>query len=291
MAVQLAHNNLPGAPFWHLLPEMLALLERERAAGVDVTYDVYPYLAGMSTLDQMLPGWVQAGGVAALTARLQDPATRRRVYDEMAPGRGGPQWPWDWTTIQIADVRGEAGQVYVGRTIAEAAALMGTDGLDALLRLVERHRADAIYHQLSEENTRTLLRHPLGMVGSDGNAVTVGTASLRGKPHPRFFGTFPRILGTYVRDEGVLTLEEAVRKMTAAPAARIGLRDRGLLAPGSVADIAVFDPATIADRATYADPARYAVGVDSVMVAGHLVLRRGVMTGALPGRALAKGDG
>jgi N-acyl-D-amino-acid deacylase len=267
---------------------MLALLERERAAGVDVTYDVYPYLAGMSIVDQLMPAWAQEGGVDALVARLRDPATRRRVYDELAPGRAGGALPWDWDTIRVTDVQPAADKHLEGKTVAEVAARLGVDGLEALLTLVERDRASATYHHLSEANTRLLLQHPLGMVGSDGNAVTTGTPSLRGRPHPRFFGTFPRVLGRYVREEGVLTLEDAVRKMTAAPAARAGLADRGLLAPGKIADVMLFDPRTIVDHATYDEPSRYAQGVDSVLVAGRVVLERGRMTGALPGRALAR---
>jgi N-acyl-D-amino-acid deacylase len=126
------------------------------------------------------------------------------------------------------------------------------------------------------------------MVGSDGRAVTIGSRSLRGKPHPRFFGTFPRVLGRYVREEGLLTLEQAIHKMTGQPAQRVGLRERGVVARGNVADLVVFDPATIVDHATYDDPARYASGVDIVIVAGQPVLRDGALTGALPGRALAK---
>ena len=225
---------------------------------------------------------------SAAGARLRDPATRRRVYDELAPGRAGGALPWDWDTIRVTDVQPAADKHLECKTVAEVAAWLGVDGLDALLTLVERDRASATYHHLSEANTRLLLQHPLGMVGSDGNAVTAGTPSLRGKPHPRFFGTFPRVLGRYVREEGVLTLEDAVRKMTAAPAARAGLADRGLLAPGKIADVMLFDPRTIVDHATYDEPSRYAQGVDSVLVAGQVVLERGRVTGALPGRALAR---
>jgi N-acyl-D-aspartate/D-glutamate deacylase len=287
IAVQMAHNNVMGRPYWRLVPEMLELLDRERAAGVDVTYDVYPYLAGMSIIDQLMPAWAQEGGVEALVARLRDRATRRRIYDELAPGRAGGALPWDWDAIRVTDVQPAEDKPFEGKTVAEVAALLGVDGLEALLTLVERDRASATYHHLSEANTRLLLRHPLGMVASDGAAVTVGTRSLRGKPHPRFFGTFPRVLGRYVREGGVLTLEEAVRKMTAVPAARVGLSDRGLLAPGKIADVVLFDPRTIVDHATYDEPSRYAQGVDSVVVAGQVVLERGQMTGALPGRALA----
>jgi N-acyl-D-aspartate/D-glutamate deacylase len=286
--VQMAHNNISGPPFWPLLGEMLALLERARDDGVEVTFDIYPYLAGMAIMDELLPAWAQEGGVAALLDRLRDPVIRRSIYDEMAPGRAGGIWPWDWTAVRVTDVRREEDKPFEGQTVAEVAAHLGVDGLDAFLTLVERDRASATFHHLSEANTRLLLQHPLGMIGSDGNAVTVGTPSLRGRPHPRFFGTFPRVLGHYVREERVLSLEEAVRKMTGAPAARLGLRDRGVVAPGNVADITIFDPLTISDRATYTEPDRYAVGVDTVLVAGQPVLLHGAMTGARPGQALAR---
>ena len=139
----------------------------------------------------------------------------------MAPGWGGPEVPWDWESILLTDVASPAHKHWEGLTVGQVAAELGVDGLEALLTLTE-YRTSATYHHLSEDNTRLLLQHPLGMVGSDGDAVTIGTPSLHGKPHPRFFGTFPRVLGTYVRDEGVLKLEEAVRKMTSAPAQRLG---------------------------------------------------------------------
>jgi N-acyl-D-amino-acid deacylase len=196
--------------------------------------------------------------------------------------------PWDWTSIRVTDVQPEEDKHFAGKTVAEVAALLGVDGLEALLTLVERDRASATFHHLSEANTRLLLQHPLGMVGSDGNAVTVGSKSLRGAPHPRFFGTFPRVLGRYVREDGVLSLAAAIRKTTSAPAARLGMSERGLLAPGKIADVVLFDPATVVDRATYDEPARYAEGVSSVVVAGEVVLREGTLTGARPGRALAR---
>jgi N-acyl-D-amino-acid deacylase len=284
--VQMSHNNVMFRPFWHLVPEILELLDQESAAGVDVTYDVYPYLAGMSHTDQLMPGWSQEGGVEGLLARLRDPVSRQRIYDEMAPGWGGPEVPWDWESILLTDVASPAHKHWEGLTVGQVAAELGVDGLEALLTLTE-YRTSATYHHLSEDNTRLLLQHPLGMVGSDGDAVTIGTPSLHGKPHPRFFGTFPRVLGTYVRDEGVLPLEEAVRKMTSAPAQRLGMADRGLLAAGRVADITVFDPHTIADHATFTEPNQYSTGVGCVIVAGQPVLEHGEMTTAVPGRALA----
>ena len=285
--VQMSHNNVAFRPFWHLVPEILDLLERERAAGVDVTYDVYPYLAGMSIVDQLMPGWAQEGGVEALLRRLRHPATRQRIYDQLTPGWGAKGVPWDWDAIRVTDLEATGDPTWAGKTVREVAELLGVDPFESLLTLTE-HRASATYHHLSEDNTRLLVQHPLGMIGSDGNAVTIGTPSLRGRPHPRYFGTFPRVLGPFVRDEQLLPLAEAIRKITSAPAARLGLRDRGLLAAGRVADVTVFDPDAITDHATFDEPLIYSTGVDSVVVAGELVLAQGDTTGALPGRALAR---
>ena len=287
IAVQMSHNNIGGPKFWHQLPEILEMIEREQAAGVDVTYDVYPYQAGMSNVDQMMPGWAQEGGVENLIGRLRDPVARQRIYDEMAPGRGNGLEPWDWEAIRGTDVQPPGNTDWAGKTVGQVAAMMGVDGLDALLTLTE-YRTSATFHFQSEDNTRVLLQHPLGMICSDGWAVTIGTPSLRGRPHPRFFGTFPRAIGRYVRDQQMMPLEEAVRKSTSAPAERVGLRDRGLIAPGRIADVTIFDPQTLVDHATYDEPCQYATGVDTVIVAGQPVLEGGQMTGARPGRALAR---
>lgn len=287
IAVQMSHNNVGGPKFWHVLPEVLEMIEREQADGVDVTYDVYPYQAGMSDTDQMMPGWAQEGGVEQLLARLRDPAARQRIYDELAPGRGNGLEPWDWEAIRVTDVQPPGDPEWEGKTVGQVAAMLGVDGTEALLTLTE-YRACATFHFQSEDNTRLLLQHPLGMVCSDGWAVTIGTPSLRGKPHPRFFGTFPRVIGRYVRDQQMMSLEEAVRESTSAPAARVGLHDRGLVAPGKIADLTVFDPQTLVDHATYDEPRQYATGVDTVIVAGQPVLEQGQMTGAFPGKALAR---
>ena len=188
--VQMSHNNVMFRPFWHLVPEILELLDQERAAGVDVSYDVYPYLAGMSHTDQLMPGWSQEGGVEGLLARLRDPVSRQRIYDEMAPGWGGPEVPWDWESILLTDVASPEHKHWEGLTVGQVAAELGVDGLEAFLTLTE-YRTSATYHHLSEDNTRLLLQHPLGMVGSDGDAVTIGSPSLRGKPHPPFLRHLP----------------------------------------------------------------------------------------------------
>ncbi len=288
LPAQMSHNNVGGKHFWHLLPEILDLLDRERARGVDVTFDVYPYDAGMSTTDQVMPPWAQEGGATALLDRLRDPNTRRMIHDELREGRGRGPDPWDWEAIRVTDLEAPGDPAWSGKTVGDLAEIMGVDPIEALLVLTEC-RAAATFHLQSLDNTRLLMQHPLGMIGSDGNAVTIGAPSLRGRPHPRYFGTFPRFLGAFVRDEGLLPLPEAIRKITSAPAQRVGLRDRGRLATGCVADVTVFDPASITDHATFDDPLQYATGVDSVLVAGEFVLQQGRMTQALPGRALARG--
>ncbi|MAG36626.1 MAG: N-acyl-D-amino-acid deacylase [Dehalococcoidia bacterium] len=289
LPAQMSHNNVSGKRFWHIVPDILELLDREHGRGVDVTFDVYPYDAGMSIVDQVMPAWAQEGGATALLDRLGDDDARRRIYDELREGRGRGPEPWDWEAIRVTDVEPPGDPEWSGKTVRELAEIMNVDPVETLLRLTEC-RAAATFHLQSLDNTRLLMQHPLGMIGSDGNAVTVGGSSLRGKPHPRYFGTFPRFLGEFGRDEGLLPLPEAIRKITSAPAQRLGLRDRGLLEAGRVADVAVFDPVSIADRATFDDPLQYATGVDSVLVAGQFVLEQGHMTQALPGRALARGS-
>ena len=288
LPAQMSHNNVSGKHFWHQLPEILDLLDRESARGVDVTFDVYPYDAGMSTTDQAMPAWAQEGGATALLERLRDPDTRRMIHDELREGRGRGPEPWDWEAIRVTDLEAPGDPAWSGKTVGEVAEIMDVDPIEALLVLTEC-RAAATFHLQSLDNTRLLMQHPLGMIGSDGNAVTIGAPSLRGRPHPRYFGTFPRFLGTFVRDEGLLPLPEAIRKITSAPAQRLGLQDRGLVAAGRVADITVFDPESITDHATFDNPLQYATGISSVLVAGELVLRQGQMTEALPGRALARG--
>lgn len=285
IAVQMSHNNVGGPMFWHLLSEILEMIERESAAGVDVSFDAYPYQAGMSHVDQLMPGWAQEGGVGMLIARLRNPTTRRKIYDALVSGRANGLEPWDWEAIMVTDVQPPGEPAWEGKTVGQVATMLGVDGLEAFLTLTEC-RACATFHFQSEDNTRLLLQHPLGMVCSDGWAVTIGTASLRGKPHPRFFGTFPRVIGRYVREQKMMSIEEAVRKSTSTPANRVGLRDRGLIVPGGIADLTIFDPLTLVDHATYVEPRQYSTGIDTVIVAGQVILEEGEMTGKLPGKVL-----
>jgi N-acyl-D-amino-acid deacylase len=263
---------------------MLALVDDARTEGLDVTFDAYPYEWASSRLLVTIPTWVQAGGPGPTKERLGDPAIRARIHDELQArgvlyaGAGG-----------IADIRlgyfARPEHVrWEGRTLGEIGRETGGDLVELLcdLLLAEGLRLNQVTPGPNTEGIRRFYRHPVAMVGSD-------SAFIGAKPSPRTYGSFPRILGQFVRDEGVLGLEEAVAKMTSMPAARLGLRDRGVIVDGHVADIVVFDPATVRSLATYDEPRQFPEGIEHVLVAGVLVVDGGVHTGATPGRALRRG--
>ena len=283
--VQITHHKALGRGAWGRSADSLALVDAARARGIDVTIDQYPYTASQTSITAVVPQWAQAGGTQALIARLRDPETRRRIREEIVHriehdrGGGDPAnvviglcaWDRSLEGKSLADVLAGRG---VEATLAHAA--------DLVMEIVENGGARAIYHAMDEEDVERIMRHPATAVGSDGGVSVFGA----GVPHPREYGTFARVLGRYVRERGVLTLEEAVRKMSGATAARLGLQDRGLLREGFFADVAVFDPGRIIDRATFEDPHRYADGVEYVLVNGVLVVDGGAHTGARPGRVL-----
>ncbi|WP_085367573.1 amidohydrolase family protein [Leifsonia sp. NCR5] len=265
--------------------DLVDLIDGAIADGVDLTIDTYPYLAGSTTLAALLPSWSAVGGPEATIARLADPAVRASVAHELeVVGTDGCHGvPVDWATIEISGVRDPALSAAVGRTVAAIAADQGVPPTEAYFDLLvaDRLGTSILQHVGDEQNVRTMMRHPRHAGGSDG--ILVGA-----KPHPRSWGTFPRYLGHYVREEGVLTLEDAIVHLSARPAARLGLADRGRIAPGMIADLVIFDPATVADRATYDDPRQQAAGIPWVFVAGRPVIADGRRTGETPGRALRK---
>jgi N-acyl-D-amino-acid deacylase len=266
--------------------ELVDLIDRGIADGADITLDTYPYLSGATTLSALLPSWTAVGGPEATLERLRDPAVRIRAAHELeVTGSDGCHGvPVDWSTVEIAGVRDPANASAVGHTIASIAVLRGVSPATAYFELLAADRLGTgiLQHVGDEQNVRTMMRHPRHTGGSDG--ILVGD-----KPHPRSWGTFPRYLGHYVRDEGVLGLEDAIVHLSARPAERLGLTDRGRLAAGKVADLVLFDPATVADRATYADPRRQAEGIPWVFVAGAAVLADSRRTDRIPGRALRSG--
>jgi N-acyl-D-amino-acid deacylase len=256
--------------------DILGQLERARAEGVDVTFDNYPYTRGSSLIHRLLPEWTHVGGPEAIVARLQDPAQRERIEAEMTAANT------PWQNVMMASINSSASQQLEGWSVAEAANESGkTPPAYVCDLLVESDLGVSYVSQStsSEESLGEMLRHDLATHGSDG--LCIGS-----RRHPRTYGSFARVLGKYVRDERVMPLADAVRKMTSSPALRIGLKDRGLVREGFVADLAVWDERTIADRSTYEDPLTTAAGVSYVLVSGELVLDNGTHTGATPGRAL-----
>ena len=286
LPVQVSHVKAAGRPNWGKVASALALIDDARRDGLDVMGDVYPYTASSTTLRTLLPDWVLEGGIDAMLKRVADPAMRDRIRRELTGGGETLLRGLDWADIMVAysPSRPDA----QGRRIAEIAAARREDPLDAAIELIvsEHGKGYMILFQLDEADLRRALAHPHVMIGSDGSALAAQGPLAAGKPHPRSYGTFPRVLGRYVRDEGVLSLETAVWKMTGLPAKRLGLADRGVLQGGAKADLVVFDAATVADRATYEDPHRYATGIGDVVVNGRVVIAGGEHTGALPGRVL-----
>ena len=292
LPVQIAHMAIIDPRHQGKPDRLIAILEQANAAGADVTYDIYPYVASGTPLSQFLPGWAQEGGVEQLVARLRDPGTRQRIAEEMDKGwfRG---IPWDWATFYVASPGEKGDPAWTGRHVQEIAEEWGIHPKEAFLRLIDISE-DGIFSVVfnrTEEDMQYLLKHPLSTFGSDGNAVDAHGPLSRANVHPRFYGAFPRVLGRYVRELGVLALEEAVHKMTGKAAGRLGLHDRGRIEPGCVADLTLFDPETVSDRATFEQPHQYAAGIPHVMVNGQWVLRDDEHTGAFPTGVLTRQAG
>jgi N-acyl-D-amino-acid deacylase len=280
--VQLSHHKAVDERNWGRTRESLELIDAAHAEGLDVLADQYPYTAGSTTLSALLPGWAVEGGVDAMQARLRDPAARARIREGILESeRFGAE------TVLVASVPDGPLKQYEGLRLSEIATQRGQDAVDAALDLVtaEGARIGMITFSMSEDDVRRVMQHPSVAIASDGWTLSPEAG---GKPHPRSYGTYVRVLGHYVRDERVLTLEEAVRKMTSLPAGRLGRSDFGRVAPGCQADLVAFDPDTVGETATYEDPHQYCRGVDYVVVNGQIVIDNGEDTGAAAGRVLRK---
>jgi N-acyl-D-aspartate/D-glutamate deacylase len=278
---------------WGRMPAVLKRIEGARARGLDITANQYPYTRASNDLDSCLPTWVREGTSDQMLARLKDPALRERIKAEMAdPGTTGWENQWYGSGggggVMVASVLNGDLRRYEGMTLTEVGRAMGKDPRDALIDLVvaDRGQTACIISIMTEEDVRAALAHPLVSIDTDSGAKAEDGPLSESRSHPRAWGTFARILGKYVREEKLLTLEEAVRKMTSRSAARVGLRDRGILRPGMGADITVFDPAAIRDIATFEDPNHYSVGVRYVFVNGRAVVADGAITSERPGRPL-----
>jgi N-acyl-D-amino-acid deacylase len=298
--VQVAHHKASGRPNWGRVEQSLALMDAARAGGVDVACDQYPYVASSTGLSSILPKWALEGGRPQLMARLSDPDARARIAEETRERRyvetlearrewGAPMDGAGWRAILVVRCAGD--REAEGRLLGDVAEERGVAPLDLALDLLARSRGvvPCVFFSMCETDVRTVMRWPHTMVGSDASCVAPYGSLSKGKPHPRAYGTFARVLGRYVREEGVLTWPEAIHKMTGMPAARLGLAHRGRLEPGAWADVVVFDPRRVADRATFQGPHQYAAGIEHVLVNGVPVVRDGEHTGALPGRVLRRG--
>jgi len=282
LPVQIAHLKAQLPENWPLMSQALALIDNARARGLDVTADRYPYTASSTSLSARLPAWAHDGGSSALLERLQLPETRRRIKEDLSVR------PDQWDTVLIA-FSPNAPELE-GLTVAEIAeqrvAEPAETALDILLET--EIKVSIIHSSMNEENLRRVLCHPAVMIGSDGSALLPKGPLGQGKAHPRSYGTFPRVLGKYVREEKVLSLAEAVHKMSGLPAERLGLSDRGRLVRGMKADLVLFNADTVRDRATFTRPYQYPTGIEYVFVNGQAVVTPEGHTGALPGRILER---
>jgi N-acyl-D-amino-acid deacylase len=288
--VEIVHLKCSGVDNWGKAAQILAMIEEARREGCDIDCDAYPYAAGANPLKNLLPPWVQVGGLEAMLARLALPETRERIRSEIARD-GLNNWGRipSWECVQIS-VSPHLPQ-HAGKTIAALAVARGRDAIDLVCDYLieDRGATRVLITSIAEEDIREILRSRSALVGSDSNCVATYGIVSQGMPHPRFYGTFPRIIGHYVHEQHLLPLEQAVRKMTGATAQALRLRDRGLLKQGYRADITIFDPADFKDRASYADPHQYPTGArTTVLINGVVVVEDARHTGATPGMVLRR---
>jgi len=289
---EIYHIKAAGKSNWPKVDVLLAKIEAAQKEGVKITADMYTYTAAGTGLDACLPPWTEDGGYPALFKRLRDPATREKIaaevktpsdaWENLYLAAGSPE------NILVVGFKSEKLKPLTGKSLAEVAKMRGKDPVETIMDLLaeDESRIDTIYFVMSEENVRKEIAKPWISFGSDESSQAPEGVFLKSNPHPRAYGNFARVLGKYVRDEKVISLGEAVRRLSALPATNLGLDQRGFIQEGMFADVVVFDPATIADRATFAQPHQYSVGMKQIFVNGVQVLKDGEHTGAKPGRAL-----
>jgi N-acyl-D-amino-acid deacylase len=292
LPVEIYHLKASGQSNWPKMDQVIAMIEEARRQGLKITADMYMYPAGGTGLDASMPPWVFDGGPEAAYKRMQDPDTRKKIADAIRT----PTNEWENLyylagspdRLLLAGFKSEALKPLTGKTLGEVAKMRGKDPVETIMDLVleDRSRVGTIYFLMNEENIKKQIGRPWVSFGSDAASMAPEGAFLKSSTHPRAYGNFARLLGKYVRDEKVISLQEAIRRLTGLPASNLGLDHRGFLKPGMFADVVVFDPATIADRATFENPHQYSVGVKHVFVNGAQVLKDGEHTGAKPGKAL-----
>jgi dihydroorotase/N-acyl-D-amino-acid deacylase len=286
LPTQVTHHKVVGPGYWGASVQTLALVDSARARGVDATIDQYPYTASATSIAAaLMPAWALEGANAAVMARFKDPTTHAKIRSESAEiirlerGGGDPR--------NVVMARCAFDPSLDGKNLSEVTRLRGMEptlenAADAAMWIVTQGGCQGIFHAISEDDLVRILRYPWTMIATDGEVPIFGKAN----PHPRSYGTFARVLGVYVREKHVLTLEDAIRKMTSFPAQRLGLTDRGVLRPGMKADIAIFDPARVRDMATFENTHQYAEGFSTVIVNGQVVFENAKMTAARPGAVL-----
>jgi len=290
--VEIWHLKTAYKKNWGRMPEVLKKIGDAREAGLDITADIYPYIAGSTSLTACLPPWALEGGTEKMLSRLRDNPTRERIkqgisteqkdWENIYLGSGGPGG------VLIGSVVNRELESLQGKRISEIAAEQKKEPLDTLFDLIlaDHGQTGAIYFMMNEDDLRAAMKAPFVSFCTDSGSRAIDGPLAGSKSHPRGWGTYPRILGHYVRDEKVLSLEAAIHKMTGAPAARVGLRDRGLIRDGMFADIAIFDPGKVIDLATFESPNQYPRGIEYVLVNGKISVDKGTRTGALAGKVL-----
>jgi len=290
--VQISHHKACGKNNWGKVRDTLGMIDEARAAGQDVTADQYPYVASATSLSILLPDWVHDGGHAKTLERLRSPRERAKVeaYLERIARDGSIANDGGWQSVLISAVKTPENKAVEGKHILQLAQMKGKPPVTALVDLLieEELGVGMVHFTQCEEDVRTVMAHPATMIGSDASARAVSGPTSNGKPHPRAYGTFPRVLGRYVREQRVIGLPEAIAKMTWLSARKLGLADRGRIAEGCWADIVVFDPDTVIDTATYAEPHAISRGISYVLVNGQVAAEHGELTGALAGMVLRK---
>jgi len=294
LPVQILHLKITGAKNFGRMKDAIALIAAAQKRGVEISANQYPYVASSTGLIQTIPPWAHEGGNAKLVARLKDPVTRERIRKEM----DDPNPTWEnrllsagtWHNVQIASLPARTGtdtgyKRFEGWRVDDAAKEMGRDPYDFVFEMLIANggSVSCVWFIIDESDLKLAMQQPWVSVGSDGSALAVSGPLRTGVPHPRNFGTFPRVLGKYVREEHVITLEQAIHKMSGLTASQLHIADRGLIKDGLAADLVILDPATVADRATFTDPFQYPVGIPTVIVNGRVVLDEGRHTGARPG--------
>jgi len=292
LPAEIYHLKASGEANWPKMDQVIRMIEDARKQGVKITADMYTYPAGGTGLDASLPPWVFDGGRDAAYKRLRDPATRQKIAEAVRT----PTNEWENLyllsgspdRILLASFRNDNLKPLTGKTLAEVARMRGKDPIETIMDLLleDQSRIGTIYFLMSEDNIKKQIRQPWVSFGSDAASIAAEGVFLKSSTHPRTYGNFARLLGKYVRDEKVISLTEAIRRLTSLPAANLGLNHRGLLEKDMFADVVIFDPQTIADRATFDNPHQYSVGVQDVFVNGVQVLKDGEHTGSKPGRAL-----